>query len=354
LGLLIEYSSEKVSESSKTISIDDSKTLEYKKGIPTVGVIGAGNYASRVLIPELKKANCNLHTVATTKGLDSTLVAEKNGIQNASSDLSSIIKNEKIDTVFIVTRHDSHSTLVEKALSSSKHVFVEKPLSLDIKSLASVEKLFYSQKAKSQSAQLMVGFNRRFSPHIIKMKDLLSSSNEPKSFIMTMNAGHIPIEHWTQDIDIGGGRIIGEACHYIDLMRFLASEKITSIQARKMGNNPFMDSTEDKASITLGFADGSFGTIFYLANGARSFPKERIEVFVGSKTLQLNNFKKLKGFGWKGFSSMNLLKQDKGQRNCIKEFLASINSGIPLIEPEEIFEVSRASIQAASLLRDQE
>jgi len=186
-----------------------------------------------------------------------------------------------------------------------------------------------------------------------KMKALLQAVKEPKSFIMTMNAGAIPANHWTQDNAVGGGRIIGEACHFIDLMRFLAGSPIVSIQARRMGDAPGMVITEDKASITLGFEDGSFGTILYLANGAASFPKERVEVFTAGRVLQLDNFRKLKGFGWPGFNKLNLWKQDKGQNACAAAYLQAIENGVPAIPVDEIFEVARVSIDVAELLRRQ-
>ena len=199
----------------------------------------------------------------------------------------------------------------------------------------------------------MVGFNRRFSPQVQKMKTLLQAVKEPKSFIMTMNAGAIPANHWTQDNAVGGGRIIGEACHFIDLMRFLTGSPIISVQTRRMGDAPGMVITEDKASITLGFEDGSFGSIMYLANGAASFPKERVEVFTAGRVLQLDNFRKLKGFGWPGFSKMNLWKQDKGQHACAAAFLQAIESGVPAIPVDEIFEVARVTIEVAEQLRRQ-
>ena len=200
----------------------------------------------------------------------------------------------------------------------------------------------------------MVGFNRRFAPQVQKMKELLESVKEPKSFIMTMNAGAIPSNHWTQDNAVGGGRIVGEACHFIDLMRFFAGTPIVSVQARRMGDSPGVAVTEDKASITLGFEDGSFGTILYLANGAAAFPKERIEVFAAGRVLQLDNFRKLKGFGWPGFNKMNLWKQDKGQNACAAVFLRSITLGEKSpIDYDEIIEIARVSLEVIELLRKQ-
>ena len=168
-----------------------------------------------------------------------------------------------------------------------------------------------------------------------------------------MNAGAIPANHWAQDNAVGGGRIIGEACHFIDLMRFLAGSPIVSTQARRMGDTPGMVITEDKASITLGFEDGSFGTILYLANGAASFPKERVEVFAAGRVLQLDNFRKLKGYGWPGFNKLNLWRQDKGQNACAAAFLQAVQKGVPAIPLEEIFEVARVTIDVAEQLRKQ-
>ena len=170
---------------------------------------------------------------------------------------------------------------------------------------------------------------------------------------MTMNAGYIPSNHWVHDEKIGGGRVIGEACHYIDLMRFLAGSKIKSFSANKIGKNISGVITEDTCSISLSFEDGSMGTIHYFANGGNSFPKERIEVFCDGGILQLNNFRVLNGFNWDGFSKMRLFSQDKGQKNCINSFIRSINDGeespIPM---DEIFEVARVSVDIAEILRN--
>jgi predicted dehydrogenase len=186
------------------------------------------------------------------------------------------------------------------------------------------------------------------------MKELISSISEPKSFIMTMNSGSIPADHWVQSIEDGGGRIIGEACHFIDLMRFLADSEIVSVQARRIGASDGMAITEDKAAIILGFADGSFGTIHYYANGASSFPKERIEVFAAGKTLQIDNFRKMTGYGWSNFTKMNLWQQDKGQKACAKAFLDAITNGeVSPISADEIFEVAKVSIDIALELRKQ-
>ena len=198
----------------------------------------------------------------------------------------------------------------------------------------------------------MVGFNRRFAPHIVKMKELLNSHRSPKSIIMTVNAGAISSEHWVQDSLIGGGRIIGEGCHFVDLMRHLVGYSIVDFQAMMIGESPGIEIREDKVSITISFEDGSFGTIHYLANGGSIFPKERIEVFCEDAVLKLDNYRLLEGYGWPGFRNMKLLKQDKGQKACVKAFLDAIREGKASPIPyNELIESSRVSIEIAESLR---
>lgn len=352
LGILLQYTSDVSQRAIKRVALKLDVTFDARK--PVIGFIGAGNYASRILIPAFKAAGAQFHTIVTAGGINGAIHGKKAGFAEASTDVKALLAHEEINTIAIVTRHNSHARFVTQALQAGKNVFVEKPLAINHEELAEVEKAYKAAHAAGAKPHLMVGFNRRFSPQVQKMKALLMSVKEPKSFIMTMNAGMIPADHWTQDNEVGGGRIIGEACHFIDLMRFLAGSEIVSIQPRRMGDVPGVAITEDKAAITLGFADGSFGTIHYLANGAASFPKERVEVFAAGRVLQLDNFRRLKGFGWPGFKKMNLWKQDKGQTDCVRHFLAAIAGGgktpIPI---DEVFEVSRVSIEAASLLRRQ-
>lgn len=318
-------------------------------GRAVVGFIGAGNYASRVLIPAFRAGGAVLHSIASSGGVNGVIHGQRSGFSKACADASDIIGDPEVNTVTIVTRHNSHARLAADALRAGKNVFVEKPLALTREELADIEAAHVAS-----SALLMVGFNRRFAPQIRKMKDLLASVREPKSFIMLMNAGAIPPSHWAQDPAVGGGRIVGEACHYIDLMRHLAGSEIVSVQARRMGDNDAVPITEDKAAITLGFADGSFGVIHYLANGPSSFPKERIEVFTAGRTLQLDNFLKLKGFGWPHFGKNALMRQDKGQTDCAAVFLKAVESGGPApIPAAELFEVARVTLEVAEQLRSQ-
>ncbi len=350
LGFVLEYAAP-VEE--RTVATTRFQNVSFATDRPTVAVVGAGNYASRVLIPALKAADAQLHTVVTSGGLSGAIAGKRDGFAAATTDVAAVMADPAIDTLVVATRHDSHAGFAADALNHGKHVFVEKPLALDMVQLETVEAAYAAAGQRGAAPQLMIGFNRRFAPQVVKMKALLEQVAEPKSFLMVMNAGAIPKKHWTQDLAVGGGRIIGEACHFIDLMRFLAGNRIVDVAARRMGDTPHVEVTEDKASITLGFADGSFGTIMYLANGASSFPKERIEVFTAGRVLQIDNFRRMTGYGWQGFRKQNLMRQDKGQAACAAAFLAGIKAGKPAIPADEIFEVARATIEAAAILRRQ-
>jgi len=355
LGILLQYTSPMAQRTVRRVTLMPVIGFDLRR--PVLGFIGAGNYASRILIPAFKAAGAQLHTIVTAGGINGVIHGKKAGFAETSTDVDAMLAMPAINTVVIVTRHDTHAHFVARALKVGKNAFVEKPLAINHAEVVDVQAAYAdAQRSAGPSGagpQLMVGFNRRFSPHVQKMKALLQAVKEPKSFLMTMNAGAVPANHWTQDNAVGGGRIIGEACHFIDLMRYLAGAPVVSIQARRMGDAPGVAISEDKASITLGFEDGSFGTILYLANGAANFPKERIEVFTAGRILQLDNFRKLKGYGWPGFRKLNLWKQDKGQKACTAAFLRAVENGVPAIPPEEIFEVARVTIDVADQLRQQ-
>jgi predicted dehydrogenase/threonine dehydrogenase-like Zn-dependent dehydrogenase len=345
LGILLNYQETKAASlTASTIKLSEININNSRKG--NVAFVGGGNYASRVLIPAFKRAGAKFTALVTSGGMSASHHGKKNGFETASTDIKQAL-DEQTDTVVIATQHNLHASQTIHALENGKHVFVEKPLALTHEDIDNIE-----ARQRDSKTMVMVGYNRRFSPHIQKIKNLLHGKHSPKTFIMTMNAGEIPKDHWTQNIEIGGGRIIGEACHYIDLMRFLAGSKIKSFHAVKMGKNDFVEVTEDKAVISLSFEDGSFGSIHYFANGGKSFPKERIEVFCNNAVLQLDNFRKLRGFGWKGFNKMNLWSQDKGQENCVDAFMGSVRQGGENpIPQDEIFEVARVSVDIAEMLR---
>ena len=370
LGIVLEYPGVALGEVSRTVALGASNvpfdsaqgTLSQREGKEKaiVSFIGSGNYATAVLIPAFKATGAALHCVASSGGVSGVHAGRKFGFAETTTDTDRVFEDGAANTVVISTRHDSHARLVMRALRAGKHVFVEKPLCLTLAELGEIEAVLGVVSPSPQPSPvegegveaelgsyneclLMVGFNRRFSPLVVRMKSLLSGLSAPKAMVMTVNAGAIPANHWTQDPAVGGGRIVGEACHFIDLLRHLAGSPIVSHARLAMDS-----ATGDTVSLQLGFADGSIGTIHYLANGHKSFPKERLEVFCGGRILQLDNFRQLTGFGWPGFSKLKLWRQDKGQKACAAAFVTAVEQGGPAPIPlAEILEVSRVTIELA-------
>ncbi len=350
LGILLDYSSPADRSDGSNDRLRASRAaLNRANGeaspsaSPRVAFIGSGNYANAVLIPAFKLGGASLRSVVSNTGVTAVHAGRKHGFHEALTESSAVFSDPSVDAVVIATRHDSHAQLVMHALESGKHVFVEKPICVTLEELADIESAYASAADRGKHRLLMVGFNRRFAPQVRKMKALLSEVTTPKSFVMTVNAGAIPADHWTQDPAVGGGRIVGEACHFVDLLRFLVGSAIVSHARTSMDG-----STGDTLSLQMAFADGSIASVHYFANGSKAFPKERLEVFAGGGILQLDNFKKLTGFGWPGFRKMNLWQQDKGQNACAAAFLDAIRrAGVSPIPFEEIVEVSRTTIGAA-------
>jgi predicted dehydrogenase/threonine dehydrogenase-like Zn-dependent dehydrogenase len=349
LGILLEYPRSELPPS-RTVHLS-ALPASASATAPVVGVIGAGNYAGRVLIPAFARTNAQLLMIASATGVTAAHHASTRGFAEATTDAASVLSDPRVNTVVIATRHDSHASLAAEAIAQGKHVFVEKPLAITAEQIDSVEARWLAAPA-GRKPLVMVGFNRRFAPHVVRMKSLLSAVPGQKTFIVTVNAGAVPQEHWTQDLRVGGGRIIGEACHFIDLMRFLCGHPIarwTIASERGPGDRGVKD---DRSTMTFGFADGSIGTLHYFANGHSSFPKERIEVFCGGRILQLDNFRRLRGYGWKGFDSLNLWRQDKGQRACVQAFVSAIGKGaVAPIPFEEIIEVARITVAVGEAAR---
>ncbi|HNW36158.1 MAG TPA: Gfo/Idh/MocA family oxidoreductase, partial [Candidatus Ozemobacteraceae bacterium] len=254
----------------------------------------------------------------------------------------------EIDTVVITTQHGTHARFVGEALAAGKNVFVEKPLCLNWAELAEIETL-YGEACKKSPRLLMVGFNRRFSPLVRTVKRLLDGTKEPRSIVMTVNAGAIPGDHWTQDEEAGGGRIAGEACHFIDLIRFIVGAPILDVHTAVMRRGD-SSTPPDTVVITLSFADGSLGVVNYFANGHKDYPKERVEIFSGGKILFLDNFRALSGYGWPGFKGESLWAQDKGHAEGAKCFLDALRrGGVSPIPFAEIIEVTKATLKAAGI-----
>lgn len=344
MAILLEYPAPSGEPQAPARSVAIGAQPAPQTGDLRLAFIGAGGYAGSTLIPAFKAAGAHMATVVSSAGVTAAHAGRKHGFQTASTDSAGVFRDPGIDAVVIATRHDSHARLVSEALDAGKHVFVEKPLCLTLAQLEEIESRYSAALDRGQHPLLMVGFNRRFAPHVQKVKQLLRGIQGPKSFVMTVNAGAIPADHWVHDPVAGGGRIIGEACHFIDLLRFLAASPIVSCVATEMpGRSP------DTCTLQLQFADGSIGSVHYFANGSKAFPKERLEVFASGRVLQLDNFKKLTGFGWPGFRRMALWRQDKGQKSCAAAFLTAIRNGHASPIPyDELIEVSKAAIALGS------
>lgn len=350
LGILLKYPGIEIAASERTTAVVGAlknETGKFKaiKTRPNVGFLGAGNYANAVLIPAFKASNVRFSTVASNMGVSGLHAARKFGFDSTTTDPERLFVDKDTDAVVITTQHDSHARFVIKGLKSGKHIFVEKPLCLTLDELEDIQAAFEESASLPKPApMLMIGFNRRFSPHVQKIKELLVSAEGPKSLIMTVNAGMIPINHWTQDPERGGGRIIGEVCHFIDLLRFLVASPIDSWSRVTMAAP-----IDDTVVINLKFVDGSIATIHYFANGSKSFPKERLEVFAAGRVLRMDNYRALVGFGWPNFKRMRSWRQDKGQNACANAFVKAIRGGgVSPIPIDELLEVSRLAIEIAS------
>lgn len=319
------------------------ETSNFIKSNFKLGIIGAGNFTSATMIPALKKANANIKYIASAQGLSAKVLAKKIGAEYATSDYKEMLKDNEIGTVLITTRHNLHAEMTLDCLKAGKNVFVEKPLCLNLEELHNIEEEY----KKTENIAITVGFNRRFSPFATKMKDLLGSS--PMNIIATMNAGHIPPEVWVHDMHVGGGRIIGEACHFIDLCSFLANSEVISVCMNAMGTNPAVNT--DNVTIVLKYRNGTNATINYFANGSKAYSKERIEVYSQERTLVLDNWISLKGYGFKRFSKMKS-RQDKGHLAQFKLLTERIkNGGVALIPFDSIINTTKASFACIESLK---
>jgi predicted dehydrogenase/threonine dehydrogenase-like Zn-dependent dehydrogenase len=304
---------------------------------PVVGVIGAGLFAKQVLLPAIAAAGVPIKSIATTSGVTALQAARECAADEAITDYQRILRTPEINTVFIATRHDTHARLVVEALEAGKHVFVEKPLAIDPDDLQRVQRA----AAAHPDLQLLVGFNRRFAPHAVAARQLLRGRSRPIAMRLLVNAGELPPDHWASDQAVGGGRIIGEACHFIDLCLYLAGSPIISVQAARMGSDAGVP--DDTLSITLTFADGSLATIDYWTNGARSYPKEHIEIFSEGRILIIDNWRLLRHYDWRGAPRMRM-RQDKGHRAEVAAFLACVaEGGAALIPSDDLAMVTAAT-----------
>jgi predicted dehydrogenase/threonine dehydrogenase-like Zn-dependent dehydrogenase len=345
IASILEYPNTSTQTNFSTIIENSTYSIKPAKGV--VGIIGAGNFTKMTLLPAIKTTGLKLKCIASAGGVTAAALAKKYSFARSTTDYKNILDDSDIDLVMITTRHNQHAEMVVESLLRGKHVFVEKPLAIHQNELDTI-KACYSTICKNESVpSLTVGFNRRFSPFIRKAKSLIG--NEQMNIIATMNAGHIPADVWVHDMNIGGGRIIGEACHFIDLMVYLTGSKVVEVFMSALGNNPTANT--DNAIITLKFQNGSQGVINYFSNGNKKYSKERIEIYSHGKTITIDNFRKMYAYGCIGFTGMTKT-QDKGHKSQFQQLAEIIRSGSgPLIPFSEIYNVSQTVLSAITSLK---
>ena len=352
LGLLLKF------EPTKSVRNEAESSFQRRVEIPNrlnisssssrkIGIVGAGNYASRVLIPNLIRSGGQIRTLVSAKGLSATFYAKKYAIPVASSDLDHVLNDRSIDAVVIATPHGSHADIVIRALEAEKHVFCEKPLATDLEALGKIRK----QLDKNKNKILMVGFNRRYAKTVLTARQLLGSEPQPKVINITVNAGPLPAEHWMREEGNGGGRLNGEVCHFIDLARFLVGCRIKNPKVSVLGSKGNGSQVADTMIISLEFEDGSLATISYLANGNASYPKERVEAFAGGKILKIDNYRTFEAWGWGISRKTRVWKDRKGVRSMLSTFLNSIESGNWLsTPPDELLEITETTIKLSEMV----
>jgi predicted dehydrogenase/threonine dehydrogenase-like Zn-dependent dehydrogenase len=317
-------------------------SFKGQKGV--IGIIGAGNFTKMTMLPALQKVGASFKNIASASGVTGTALARKYGFAQSTTDYKEILSDPEIDLVMITTRHNSHAAQVAETLRAGKHVFVEKPLALTHEQLDEV----IAACDQVKNVTVNVGFNRRFSPHSVAVKQALGSGH--MNIIATMNAGFIPATSWVHDLATGGGRIIGEACHFIDLCSFFTGSEVVAVCMNAMGTSPSLNT--DNASILLKYADGSNAVINYFANGSKAYAKERIEIYSQERTAVIDNWTVTKGYGFKNFRSLKT-SLDKGHKNQFAELIIRVKQGgAPLIPFDSIVNTTRASFAALQSLKE--
>lgn len=350
LGVLLTYphSAEEGLPTTRVVISTPSETRPVP-GEPALGVLGAGNYATAVFLPTINKVGgVRKFGVATATGLTARHAAERFGFSEACSSEEDLIHSPDVNIIAILTRHQHHARQTLAALRAGKAVYCEKPLAITPAELEAIETALREESLPL----LMVGFNRRFAPYAVILREFLAASQEPFVAHYRINAGAIPLNHWTQDPEQGGGRIIGEGCHFIDFLTFLAGAAPVSVTAQALPDNGRY--RQDNALLTLSFPDGSLGSIAYLANGDKSFPKERVEVFRGGRVAVLDDFRRLETIqDGRRRTYQSHLGQDKGHRGAWTAFLQAVKTGgHPPIPYDELIGVTRATFAAMQSLAD--
>lgn len=349
IGILLKYPENKLNLSLKKDKLIEDYTNDsnIKNSKNEFSFIGAGNYVKNMLLPAFIKSGAHPKFIVSSKGLSAALIAKKFKFDQAISNHNLIFENKNQNSVVVATQHDTHAEFVLKALKNNKHLFIEKPLCINRNEFNLIKTQYKKlQEEKKEIPKIMIGFNRRFSFFTEQIKKFINlNNNQPLSFNYTINAGHLPENHWTKLKTKGGGRLIGEVCHFIDLMLFINNSSIES------SNIISLPKAEDTISLQLKFVNGSIGTINYFCNGNDTISKERLEIYTNQKIIQLDNFKKIKFHGNTELKNTSQWKQDKGQEKCVKEFVNSVIYKKPSpISIEDIFEVSKITLDLSEML----
>lgn len=306
-----------------------------------IGIIGAGSYAQNFILPVISQIkDLNLISICTSQGAVSKHIAQKYNFSNCTTDSSDIINDKDINTVFILTRHDSHANLVIESLNQDKHVYVEKPLAINSNQLDSIKSSHINS-----NGTLMVGFNRRFSPLIQKLVKLIQPRTGPISINYQINPGRIPADHWSQNLQDGGGRIIGEGCHFIDLCNYIVGSNAIDVKHSFMRTTDSRLKYDDSVGILLSYPDGSMAIVSYLSNGDKGLSKERLEVFSSNGIIKIDDFKNLKIIKDNKIREIKLRRADKGQESMLKNYFLSLLKGQVLINFEDLYNVTDLTIK---------
>jgi polar amino acid transport system substrate-binding protein len=346
LGVVLNYDPE--SEVARTVSLTATRGVRKAEKSIVLGVIGAGGYVPAMLLPHFKAEGVEFSSIATASGISAHDVGKRFGFAYAVSSAEEVLEDARVNLVVIGTRHDMHAELARKALERDKHVFVEKPLALHDRELQSV-----IESAGSSAGKLMVGFNRRFSPLAQRAKDFFAGRETPLSILYRVNAGRIPTEHWVQDEVEGGGRIVGEVCHFIDLMQYLTGAAPVFVFAESMSAKSSKIVDADSVFITLRFADGSHGAVAYLSEGDKALAKERVEIFGAGRVFVLEDYRRATLYKDGREDHVTLKAQDKGQQAQVRAICASLlGGGAAPIGLEELAATSRATFRVLDSLRE--
>src|SRR6266852_3919626 len=346
LGVILQYDTERELEPRIQLAARQTQSAAPAPSV-RVGLIGAGNYARAMLLPNFKTAGAEFHSIATASGVSARQVGERFGFRNCVSGADEVLTNDEINLVVIATRHDSHAELVRRALDRGRNVFVEKPVALNDEELDKV-----IAAATPSNGQLMVGFNRRFSPLARAAQEFFKDRQTPLSINYRVNAGRVPPDHWAQHPREGGGRIVGEVCHFIDFIQFMTGSLVTRVYAESIASRNQEITNEDSVFITLRFADGSNGSIAYVAEGDKALPKERIEIFGAGKSFVIDDFRS--GFAYQDGreKKTKLREQDKGQEDEVGAVCAVVLEGKPApISLEDLATTTRATFRILESLR---